>query len=199
MTQEPMQVPLFPLSAHVLPGGRLRLRIFESRYLRMVKEACATQPSGYIGMCMFNDAGSVDQNTHIHPIGTLVRVIDFETLPDGLLGITVEGVQCFKLIEVNTAADGLRVGSVEPQATWPSTLLLNDDIVLAEQLGKVYDSYPELEGSKCPQQMQQAEWVCMRWLELLPICASTKQELLQQTDCTKALRFLRQLIQESDQ
>lgn len=199
MSHEPMKVPLFPLSAHVLPGGRLRLRIFESRYLRMVKEACSTQPTGYIGMCMFNDAGSVEQNTHIHPIGTLARVIDFETLPDGLLGITVEGEQCFKLNEVTTAADGLRIGTVEAQATWPTMPLSNDDTLLADQLAKVYESYPELEGSKCPQQMQQADWICMRWLELLPICASTKQELLQQNDCTEALSFLRQLVQESDQ
>lgn len=199
MTQEPMQVPLFPLSAHVLPGGRLRLRIFESRYLRMVKEACAVQPASFIGMCMYNDAGQKQQNTHIHPIGTLAQIIDFESLPDGLLGITVEGVKNFKLTDIQTATDGLRIGTAEVLPTWPATELSNDFALLADQLGQVYDSYPELEGSKCPQHMRQADWVCMRWLELLPICATTKQDLLQQHDCVKALHFLRELIEESDQ
>lgn len=40
-------IPLFPLSAHLLPGGRMSLRIFEPRYTRMIKQACATD-SGFV-------------------------------------------------------------------------------------------------------------------------------------------------------
>ncbi|MGL4715609.1 MAG: LON peptidase substrate-binding domain-containing protein, partial [Aeromonas sp.] len=34
-----MQLALFPLSAHLLPGGIMPLRIFEPRYQRMIAEA----------------------------------------------------------------------------------------------------------------------------------------------------------------
>ena len=57
---------------------------------------------------MLND--HVD-NTHIHPIGTAVTIVDFEQLKDGLLGITVAGQGLFKVQQINVE-DGLRVGHV---------------------------------------------------------------------------------------
>ena len=33
------QVPLFPLSAHLLPEGRMYLRIFEPRYIDMINDS----------------------------------------------------------------------------------------------------------------------------------------------------------------
>jgi len=35
-----MQIPLFPLSTVVLPGGQLPLRLFEPRYIDMVMVYC---------------------------------------------------------------------------------------------------------------------------------------------------------------
>ena len=52
--------PLFPLSAHLLPEGRMALRIFEPRYVRMVKQACAAN-SGFV-MCMLNASGDKETN-----------------------------------------------------------------------------------------------------------------------------------------
>jgi uncharacterized protein len=85
-------IPLFPLSAHLLPGGHMALRIFEPRYVRMVKEACAG--NGYFVLCMLNSRGDQTSNEHIFPIGTLCKIVDFDLLDDGLLGINVEGVCC---------------------------------------------------------------------------------------------------------
>ena len=93
-------LPLFPLSAHILPQGRMALRIFEPRYVRMVKNACATQ-TGF-GVCMLNAKGDKERNEHIHVVGTHVKVIDFDMLDDGLLGITVEGDKCFNIEQVVT-------------------------------------------------------------------------------------------------
>lgn len=197
MVHSELHAPLFPLNAHVLPGGRLRLRIFEPRYVRMVKEACAGKNQGYIAMAMLNEAGNRELNRHIHPIATLATVIDFETLDDGLLGITVQAERCAVINEVHTESDGLRVGSLNPVENWPQTPLTAEDKFLAEQLQQVYQSYPELEGSKCQQYFDAADWVCYRWLELLPVQAQVKQELLNSECCEKTLSYLRQLIQEN--
>lgn len=194
MQAEPFKVPLFPLSGHVLPGGKMRLRIFEPRYLRMVKEACAQNPTGYIGMCMFNDAGNVNENTHIHPIGTLARVVDFESLPDGLLGITVAGERLFRVEHIETAADGLRVGAVQPFPNWPEQQLSSDDRMLAEQLQVVYERYPELGEQPSTAQLQCANWVAQRWLEIIPVNAQIKQALLSESNCAPALQYLGELI-----
>ena len=89
--------PLFPLSAHLLPEGRMALRIFEPRYVRMVKQACA-ENKGFV-MCMLNANGDKNLNEHIHKIGTYAQVVDFDMLDDGLLGIKVAGSH---LVEVSS-------------------------------------------------------------------------------------------------
>ena len=42
-------LPLFPLKAVLMPGGVMALRVFEPRYLRLVRRALA-QPSRQFGM-----------------------------------------------------------------------------------------------------------------------------------------------------
>lgn len=43
-------IPVFPLNAHILPGGKMRLRIFEPRYLRMVRENVSAEPAFAMAM-----------------------------------------------------------------------------------------------------------------------------------------------------
>ena len=46
MNNEPLTLPIFPLPVFILPGGIIRLRIFEPRYLKMIK--IATQGEGFV-------------------------------------------------------------------------------------------------------------------------------------------------------
>lgn len=191
-------IPLFPLSGHVLPGGIMQLRIFEPRYLRMVREVCAQGDEGRIGMCMFNDKGSIEENTHIHPIATLARVVDFDHREDGLLGITVEGLEPCEITEITVDSDGLRRGQLEIRAPWNPTPLPASYSHLAERLCQVYGEYPEL--GECPndERLTRADWICQRWLELLPVDANVKQELIKDPCCTRTLDYLAGLIHESE-
>lgn len=184
-------LPLFPLNAHVLPGGRLPLRIFEPRYVRMVKQSF-DRTHGF-GMCMVAES---EQPGAICSLGTRVEVIDFDTLEDGLLGITVEGKERFRLQRLWTEEDGLRIGEIEPLANWlpmpePTT---NNRVV--EQLAEIYHQHPRL-GALYPRpDWKDASWVCQRWLEILPISALAKQALMESEDCTPTLEFLHQFLQQ---
>lgn len=191
------QMPLFPLAGHVLPGGTMRLRIFEPRYIRMVKEACDGTRCRPIGLCMLNDHGQLENNTHIHAIGTAVTIVDFEQLQDGLLGITVAGHGLFKIEDIQVQHDGLRVGQVAELSGWPPQLLAPEDAFLATQLTEIYQIYPELATNFNSDDLAQANWVAMRWLELLPIPAATKQQLLQSERADDAINYLRDLVLES--
>ncbi len=191
-------IPLFPLSGHVLPGGVMRLRIFEPRYLRMVREVCAQGDDGRVGMCMFNDNGSVEHNTHIHSVATLARVIDFEHRDDGLLGITVEGVEPCEIAAIRVDSDGLRRGDVTIREPWQETPLPASYTHLAERLCQVYSEYPELGECPSDDRLARADWVCQRWLELLPVDAKVKQELLREPCCSRTLDYLAGLIHESE-
>ncbi|MBA3988479.1 MAG: peptidase S16 [Idiomarina sp.] len=190
---EQSKIALFPLTSHVLPGGRLQLRIFEQRYIRMVKEALTAQ-SGF-GICMLNPKGKTEDNTHILPIGTLVHVVDFESLPDGMLGITVAGEQLFEIQDIDTAKDGLRSGDVTLREHWPTSAISDEDILLRQRLQEVFDAYPELSQLYPEKKFDDEPWICQRWLEILPLEPQKKQELLSSKHTQPVKEFIRQLVE----
>lgn len=188
-----LTISLIPLSAHLLPGGRMSLRIFEPRYIRMVKEACANN-SGF-GVCMLNTKGAKPLNEHILPIGTYVKVVDFDLLPDGMLGITVEGQRCFRIKSICTQSDDLRVGDCEWLAEW--TMPADTQLIspINERLVETFEKYNELKSLYAKPQFDDPIWVIYRWLELIPVNAEEKQQLLKNKDCIKAISFLTQLVE----
>jgi len=186
-------IPLFPLSAHLLPGGRMSLRIFEPRYVRMIKQACATD-SGF-GVCMLNSQADKDKNQHIYPIATFAKVIDFDLLDDGLLGVTVEGHRCCNVVSIETEKDGLRRAKCEWIDDWRDCSVARDIKPIDERLKEIFDKYPEIQSLYSEPKFDDPVWVIYRWLELIPVNAAQKQQLLQQKDCVKALDFLTQLVE----
>lgn len=187
------EIPLFPLSAHLLPGGRISLRIFEPRYVRMIKDACKND-TGF-GICMLNAKGNKDTNEHIYSIGTFAKVIDFDILDNGFLGVTVEGYRCFDIKVIATDSDGLRSGNCEWLDEWT---IQSDEHTIApmdEKLIEIFDKYPELNILYQTPEFNDPVWVIYRWLELIPVDAEKKQELVQQKDYLKALSFLTELVE----
>ncbi|MDO6840457.1 LON peptidase substrate-binding domain-containing protein [Paraglaciecola chathamensis] len=184
-------LPLFPLSAHILPQGRMALRIFEPRYVRMVKNACSTQ-TGF-GVCMLNAKGDKERNEHIHAVGTHVKVIDFDMLDDGLLGITVEGDKCFNIEQVVTEHDGLRVGQCIWSEVWQPESK-TDSALVRQRLMDIFNKYPEIKDLYPEPRFDDPLWVVYRWLELLPVSAEKKQQLMIQRDYVKTVEYLTQLV-----
>lgn len=186
-------LPLFPLSAHVLPGGRMSLRIFEARYVRMVKEACAAE-TGFV-VCMLDAKGNKDNNEHIYPIGTYVEVVDFNMLDDGFLGITVEGQQCVNIENIATEPDGLRVGDCE----MISPLAFNENKAklhpMDKKLEEIFARYPEVNTLYSETKFDDPVWVINRWLELLPVGAEKKQAFLASGDCAEIVQYLVELVE----
>src|SRR5690554_425390 len=189
---EQTSVALFPLTSHILPGGRIHLRIFEQRYIRMVKEALSEQKG--IGICMLDPKGNEADNTHILPIGTLVNVVDFESLVDGMFGITVAGEQLFEIRSIATAQDGLRTGQVVLREHWATNSLSNEDILLRQRLQEVFDAYPELSQMYPEKKFDDEPWICQRWLEILPLEPKQKQKLLANSQTAPVREFIRQLV-----
>lgn len=192
LVQEVFSTPLFPLSAHLLPGGRMALRIFEPRYVRMVKEACAAQ-SG-IGICMQDCNGDKSLNEHICSIGTYAEIEDFTLLDDGLLGITVKGLRCFSIDSIMTEDDGLRRGECAWLESWPVDVAIEQISPIDKRLKEVFDKYPEVSDLYPETHFDDPLWVVYRWLEILPVKVEHKQEFLKQNDCGKAVEYLSHLL-----
>jgi Lon protease-like protein len=188
-----LEIPLFPLSAHLLPGGRISLRIFEPRYVRMIKEACKNDSS--FGICMLNAKGNKDRNEHIYSIGTFAKVIDFDTLDNGFLGVTVEGSKCFDIKSITTESDGLRLGECQWLDEWTVQSEEHSIAPIDEKLMEIFDKYPEFNTLYQNPKFSDPVWVIYRWLELIPVDAEKKQHLMQQKDYLKALSFLTELVE----
>ena len=82
-------LPVFPLGLVALPGTIQNLQIFEPRYINMVKD-CMEQGHGFV--IVFQKQIIGNNENEISKKGCYVEIIDFNNLPNGLLGITVKSV-----------------------------------------------------------------------------------------------------------
>ena len=186
------ELPLFPLTAHVLPEGRLRLRIFEQRYTRLVKR-CMSEQADFV-ICMFDPTQSKESEDYILPYGTAVSIIDFEMLDDGFLGITVEGKDRVQIQSHHREQDGLNIGQITRLPAWPDEDLSSDKIVLKERLQEIFQIYPELGDLYQKERFDHLSWLCQRWLEILPLDVHAKQQLMKQDNPLEVSEYLLQLV-----
>ncbi|GAL33058.1 hypothetical protein JCM19240_6490 [Vibrio maritimus] len=189
------QIMLFPLRSVVLPEGKMRLRIFEPRYKRMVTE-CLKNETGF-GVCLISgDSSSVPNN--VSEIGTFVSIVDFETLDDGMLGITVSGIKKFRVMDVRADDDGLRSASVKWLEGWATEELSDENQFLGERLQDVYKKFPQIGDLYLHRFFDDASWVSQRWLEVLPLECHHFEHLVTQPDCSTAVNFLAEAFKSGD-
>ena len=182
---------LFPLLSHILPGGKLPLRLFEPQHLRMLKESFIDDRGFGIVMEEMTSTGTCGR---ILPVGTRVKVTDFYTLNDGLLGVTVLGLERFSIHKMETDETGLCHAKVEMLPNWPSADSDLSDTPLVSRLREIFKQYPELDELYPDKQFDDAAWLCQRWLEILPMPLYEKQMLIAKQNSEAARQFLRRLI-----
>ena len=186
------EIPLFPLNTVLFPGGPLPLRIFEPRYIDLVKR-CLREDSGF-GVVLIREGVEAGGPAQTFDVGTYARIVDFSQQPDGLLGIRAHGQARFRLLERRRARDGLNLADVEwlppelPQPLPEEFAELGPAVDAAlTQLG---EPYVELE-----RRPDDAAWVAGRLTEILPIPPGHKQHCLELDDPVERLRFLRPLFE----
>ena len=184
-------LPLFPLNAVLFPEGPLKLRIFEPRYVDMIGR-CMRENSPF-GVAMIREGVEAGGNAITAEIGTTARIVDFERLQDGLLGITAIGERCFRIESVAQQSDGLNVGEIEYLPTEPAVAIDEESMYLVRllqhalpQLAPVYDFTPI--------RYDDAAWVGMRLVELLPLPLDEKQMCLELQDPLLRLQHLRKRV-----
>jgi len=185
---KPIEIPLFPLRTVLFPEGHLPLRIFERRYLDMVRD-CARDDSPF-GVCLTHDDEEADPPTGVAQIGTLARITDWYTLEDGLLGVSATGAARFHTEEAWSEPDGLLRARVRLLAEPPRTALPEAFALLSEVLDRFMDKVGEHYPQFTPEHLQDATWVGYRLAELLPISGIEKQHLLELDDPIARLQVL---------
>lgn len=179
-----MEIPLFPLHSVLFPGGALPLRIFESRYIDMVKE-CMRHDRGF-GVCMIRQGKEVGEVAEVYEIGTYGKIQYFEQLNSGLLGITARGESRFRVLRTWAEPNQLLMGEVEFLNPEPRIPLAEEYRPLAVLLGEIIQQLGP-PYSVLPDEYEDASWVGQRLTELLPIDADLKQFFLQLEDPVQRL------------
>jgi hypothetical protein len=181
-----IELPLFPLNTVLFPGGPLPLRIFEPRYLDMVSR-CMREQSGF-AVVLLGEGEEVSSATSFAATGTEARIVDFDRLEGGLLGISCLGRERVRVVEAWREADGLNRGRVldiaaDPVVPVPIDLDWLKDVV-ARVLPEAGDAYRHVEPR------DDAAWVANRLAELLPLSLSARQALLELADPIERLAVL---------
>jgi len=175
-------LPLFPLQSVLFPGGQLRLKIFEARYLDLMAD-CLRQPSafGVIALRQGSEVGRGEAGVRFEPVGVAAVLLEVDGEQAGILHVRCSGGRRFELQSCTQAADGLWTGQVQwlddeaPHAIPPELK------PAAEGLAKAIHSLA-LQGSKPflePYGFDDAAWVANRWCEILPIPLAAKQKLME--------------------
>jgi hypothetical protein len=185
------EIALFPLNTVLFPGGPLPLRIFEPRYIDMVRR-CLREQRGF-GVVLIRSGNEVGP-AEFESVGTLARIVDFHALADGLLGLVNVGERRFRVISRRRQEDGLNLGDVawieaEAAVQLPPELRHLPAIVQA-LLGERADLYAHTE-----QRPEEASWVGYRLAELLPLSQPSRQFCLELEDPLERLRLLSALIE----
>ena len=190
------EIPLFPLNTVLFPGGPLPLRIFEPRYVDMVRYCMRERASfGVVLIRAGAEAGVVV--TSAADIGTSAHIVDFFQMPDGLLGITCVGEQKFRVSSRRVQGDGLHMGMVEWVKPEPAADLPAEYAHLGQILRKVLPELGEI-YQFTPKHFEDAGWVGARLAEILPLNLEDKQHCLEVDDPIERLARLSPFIRRAE-
>lgn len=197
MSAENELIPLFPLRSVLFPGGRLPLQIFEQRYIDLVSHCMKTE-SGF-GVCLVTRGDEVVRagSQQVSRVGVYARIVDWDQLPNGLLGITVEGQRKFLVQDCWPRDDKLLMASVQWSAddfTGQEALPLTDEQQGLVELLRDLMAHPLIESLGLTMDYQDQRQLGWRLSELLPVPLHQKQKLLEIDDTAERLREIENLV-----
>ena len=183
-------LPLFPLNTVLFPGGRLPLRIFETRYMDMAR-VCLREGSAF-GVCRILKGGEVGEPAVPADVGTLARIAEWDMPQLGVLSIVALGGPRFRVLARHVEPNGLTVGKVELLAQDEDGAIPENCARCVKILERVIGEQPGL--LEPPHRIDSSSWVGCRLAELLPLPLEAKQELLELTDARARLQRLNALL-----
>lgn len=152
-----------------------------------------TRGDEVFGVVRVENGSDTDRQVVTASIGTSARIVDFQTLEDGLLGILCHGERRFRIHGRSQRPDGLNCAEVEwledagrvcvPERLEPLVPLLREALGQLKTIGRFLE--PDYED---------ACWVGYRIAELLPLDQKLLQRLLESDDPVARLELLAPLL-----
>ena len=185
-------LPIFPLGLVALPGSIQSLQIFEPRYINMIK-TCMSENHGFVIVLQNND----NADFGISKKGTYVEIIDFNNLPNGLLGITVKSENKVSIKNIYQLEDGLHVAEIKPEidpevdnqaliAEYPEIINILSQLV----------KHPKINELPIKVDFNSADSIAYHLAGFIPLSMSQRQNLLEAFDASQRLSILSKYIEK---
>ncbi len=193
-------IPLFPLNIVLFPGGRFDLQIFERRYIDLVSH-CMRTGTGF-GICLLKSGDETNGNNlnqTVYNTGTYAKIVDWDQLESGLLGITVEGAVKFVAQEFWKEEDDVLHASVEfsdIESTEADVIPLGDEYTALSELLRNLEDHPLVAGRNLSIDYSDLRQLGWRLSELIPLGIDVRQELLELNDPVERLSKIEKLVSE---
>jgi uncharacterized protein len=178
-------LPLFPLGTVLFPDGQLSLRVFEVRYLDMVRKC--QQAGAPFGVVALRSGDEVQRpgapQEQFHDMGTLAVIEQLASPQSGLIHLQCRGAERFRIQSRSQLTHGLWVADVE-QCAPDQPVPVPPDLeriatALAQVIAQLRQRDPEFaQALPLPEQLADCGWVANRWCELLPVPPELKQQLM---------------------
>ncbi|MBA3033936.1 MAG: LON peptidase substrate-binding domain-containing protein [Gammaproteobacteria bacterium] len=197
----PTDIPLFLLNTVLNSGGSISLRVFEPRYMDMVKDCLRAQTP--FGVCLIEQGDEVITSpapavaaTVPHLVGTLATIADWDMPQMGILNIVVHGGARFRILDHRMAMNGLIRAAIELLPAPLVTPIPGDYARLVPMLRALIEGLEEGKPPE-PHHFYDAAWVADRWAELLPLPLNTRQQLLELDDGVARLEAIYRFLERS--
>jgi Lon protease-like protein len=197
-------LPLFPLKTVLFPGGILPLKVFETRYIDMVRE-CMKREAPF-GVVLIKAGQEVGLAAEPEAVGSLAYITDWDMQNLGVMMLRTCGGERFRILETRVLSDQrleARIEMIDPDEETP----VDDEYVGCAQMLRIViediDAKGQAEQGAAfispfarPLQLESAAWVANRWCEILPIPLKARQKLLELDDAQGRLSIIYQYLQQ---
>ena len=193
-------LPIFPLSSVLFPGGVLPLRIFEARYMDMVRERM--QREAPFGICLITRGGEVGEAAEHEPVGCLAHIRGWDMEQLGVLQLRAVGGQRLRVLERDIGANGLIRAKVELLPDDPPMPIpdeMRDCVVLIRRIVdelRTREPDPERRMIAEPCDFESAAWIANRLAEFLPIPNPARHKLMALEEPLARLHLVHRWLQQ---
>jgi Lon protease-like protein len=196
-------IPLFPLNAVLFPNGILPLRVFETRYIDMVKECMKSETP--FGVVLIRSGQEVGAPADPEDVGCMAHIENWDMEDAGILTLRTRGGERFRILGTRVSKDNRLEARIETFSDDASPNITSAHMACAKALkivtddinakGKAEHGSTFISPFGAPQ-FEDASWVANRWCELLPIPLKARQKLLELNNAQNRLTIVHQYLQQ---
>lgn len=205
MSDAPIWLPLFPLKTVLFPDGILPLKVFEARYMDMVRDCMKNNVP--FGVVLIKSGKEVGAAAEPEEIGCLAHITDWDMQTPGLLMLRTRGGDRFRVLETRVLPDQRLEARIEMIAADTNAVPISDTHVTCAQTLKIVIEDINTKGRaeqgdtflspfSQPVRLDDASWVTNRWCEILPIPLRARQKLLEVSDAQSRMSIVYQYLQQ---